>query len=133
MMKAMKLRLILFYGALAFGLTYFGLWKYYFMFWIVPMLTVLAFIIRVRGMSEHNGLSFEHELNSSRTTIDKNPLIRLFMSPLLVNYHLEHHLYPQVPYFHLKALHDELKKNPDYMTSGGLSYSYYENVKNLTV
>lgn len=129
----LKLRLVLFYGTLFTALTYFGLWKFYFMYWLVPMFTVLAFIIRIRGMSEHNGLSFENEISSSRTTMDKNPVVALFMAPLNVSYHLEHHLYPQVPYFHLKALHHELKKNPEYLTSGGISYSYYENVKNLTV
>ncbi len=128
-----KLRVISFYGAVAIALTYFGIWKLFFLYWMVPIFTVLAFIIRVRGMSEHNGLAFEHELNSSRTTIDKNIMVRLFMSPLKVNYHLEHHLYPQVPYFHLKTLHHKLAQNPEYLTCGGLSYSYYKNVKNLTV
>ncbi len=128
-----KLRLILFYGALFTALTYFGLWKFYFMYWLVPMFTVLAFIIRIRGMSEHNGLSFENEISSSRTTIDKNPLAHLFMAPLNVSYHLEHHLYPQVPYFHLKRLHNQLKLNPEYLTAGGMSDSYLNNIQLLTV
>lgn len=129
----LKLRLVLFYGTLFMALSYLNLWKYYFLYWLVPMFTVLAFIIRVRGMSEHNGLAFESDYNSSRTTLEESHLIELFIAPLGVNYHLEHHLYPQVPYFHLKALHQQLKKTPGYLTAGGISPGYLDNIQRLTV
>ena len=129
----LKLRIVLFYGLLATALTYFGIWKYYLLYWIVPAFSVLAFIIRIRGMTEHNGLDFKTEISTSRTTLEKNPVLRHFLTPLAVNYHLEHHLYPQVPYFYLKELHSELKKNPEYLTGGGISYSYLKNLQGLTV
>jgi fatty acid desaturase len=95
---------------------------------MVPMVTVVAFIIRVRGMSEHNGLPLTIELNSSRTTLWPNPVIAYFMTPFYVNHHLEHHLYPQVPYFHLQKLHNELMKDPVFKERAAISNNYFKNL-----
>lgn len=117
------------YYALMFGLiTYFGVWKLFLMYWIVPIFTVLAFIIRLRGMSEHNGLPLEHEVNSSRTTLWSNPLMAYLITPFHVNYHLEHHLFPQVPYFHLKELHSELMKQEFFRNEAPISRNYLSNL-----
>lgn len=123
-----KLRLILFYGIQFSIITYFGWWKIYLMYWVVPMFTVLAFIIRLRGMSEHNGLKLETELDTSRTTLWSNPLFAYLITPFYVNYHLEHHLFPQVPYFHLKELHNELLKRPIYQEKAAISRNYLKNL-----
>lgn len=127
---SIKLRIIVFYALLFGAVTYFGQWKNFFFYWIVPMWTVLAFIIRLRGMSEHNGLNLETDIESSRTTLWPNPVFAYFITPFYVNYHLEHHLFPQVPYFHLKALHVELMKRPVYKEKAPISRNYW---KNLTV
>jgi fatty acid desaturase len=79
-------------------------------------------------MSEHNGLKFENELNTSRTTLWSNPVLGYFVTPFYVNYHLEHHLFPQVPYFHLKKLQRELMKQDVYREKAAISRSYLGNL-----
>ena len=59
------------------------------------------------ALSQHVGLVVnvnDHRLNTR--TIILGPLLSyLYMN---MNYHLEHHLYPAVPYYHLPRLHEEL-------------------------
>jgi fatty acid desaturase len=79
-------------------------------FWLVPMLTVLQPILRLRAICEHGAtIDFSSPLTAARSnrtgggTI--NVLGRVLLFPHHVNYHLEHHLYPAVPHYHLSRLH----------------------------
>ncbi len=98
--------------AFAFGgamgvLAWFGLW-------LLPMVTVLQPILRLRAICEHGAVT---DLGSPLTAARSNRtwgsagnwLARLFLFPHHVNYHLEHHLYPAVPHYRLPALHRALQ------------------------
>lgn len=60
------------------------------------------------GLSQHVGLaedSLDHRTNCR--TIYMNPLLRfVYMN---MNYHLEHHMFPMVPYHALAQLHEEIR------------------------
>lgn len=78
--------------------------------WVYPMIIVLI-IVNVRGWSEHMLTEPGHPLRQTRT-VTSNPLVRFFLCNL--NYHLEHHLFPSVPWYHLPRLHalleDEIRE-----------------------
>jgi fatty acid desaturase len=60
------------------------------------------------GISQHGGLAdnvLDHRLNSR--TIYMNPVFRFVYWNM--NYHIEHHMFPLVPYHRLPALHEEVK------------------------
>jgi fatty acid desaturase len=60
------------------------------------------------GLIQHGGLAedvTDHRLNSR--TAYMNPISRFVYWNM--NYHIEHHMYPMVPYHALRALHDEIK------------------------
>ena len=60
------------------------------------------------GMSQHLGLAedvTDHRLNSR--TIHMNPVFRFLYWNM--NYHVEHHIFPNVPFHALPELHDEIK------------------------
>ncbi len=64
-----------------------------------------AFIANVRGLAEHTQLEHDRppdSLRSTRTTLS-HPFICFFFNNQ--NYHLEHHLFPMVPWYHLPRLH----------------------------
>ena len=76
----------------------------------VPMLTVLQPILRLRAICEHGAVSdFASPLTAARSNRTgggiANVLGRVLLFPHHVNYHLEHHLYPAVPHYHLPRLH----------------------------
>jgi fatty acid desaturase len=91
----------------------FGGWRglaQYAALWLVPMLTVLQPILRLRAICEHGAVSdFSSPLTAARSNRGGggvvNALGRALLFPHHVNYHLEHHLYPAVPHYHLPRLH----------------------------
>lgn len=83
-----------------------GLAMYLFL-WVVPAITALQAILRVRAICEHGAPSgYESALQAARTTI-AGPVLRFVLFPHHVNYHIEHHLYPAVPQYNLSRLHAE--------------------------
>lgn len=67
-----------------------------------------AWLMVVFGLTQHAGLAenvLDHRLNSR--TIYMNPVFRFLYWNM--NYHVEHHMFPMVPYYNLPALHAELK------------------------
>ncbi len=62
------------------------------------------------GVTQHAGLQedvLDHRLNTR--TVYMNPVFRWLYSNM--NYHIEHHLFPGVPYHALPALHAEIKES----------------------
>jgi Na+-transporting NADH:ubiquinone oxidoreductase subunit F len=60
------------------------------------------------GITQHAGLRedvLDHRLNTR--TVYINPVFRFLY--LNMNYHVEHHMFPTVPYYNLPALHREIK------------------------
>lgn len=67
-----------------------------------------AWLMMFFAATQHAGLRedvLDHRLNTR--TVYMNPLLRFLY--LNMNYHLEHHLFPAVPYYALPALHEEIK------------------------
>jgi fatty acid desaturase len=80
----------------------------YVLLWVVPAVTALQAILRVRAICEHGAPSgYGSALQAARTTI-ASPVLRFVLFPHHVNYHIEHHLYPAVPQYNLARLHAEL-------------------------
>ena len=81
----------------------------YAVLWLVPLLTVLQPILRLRAICEHGAVhDFSSPLTAARTNRGggfANALGRALLFPHHVNYHLEHHLYPAVPHYRLPRLH----------------------------
>ena len=85
--------------------------KWYLLLWVVPLITVIHAILRLRAICEHGASPDETSpLTAARTNL-VGPLARLLLFPHHVNYHIEHHLYPAVPHYHLPALHRALQEH----------------------
>jgi fatty acid desaturase len=64
----------------------------------------------------------------TRTTIP-TVLDRLFLVPKNVGYHLEHHLYPSVPFYKLPMLHKLLMKGPIYHDAAHVTRGYWRMLR----
>jgi fatty acid desaturase len=83
----------------------------YLVLWVLPAITVQAFILRLRAVAEHGAPSdTSTALGAARTNVAIPALVRMALFPHSVNYHLEHHLYPAVPHYRLAELHVLLKQ-----------------------
>jgi len=82
-----------------------GFWWAYPLLWLVPLLTWMMVITRIRNIAEHAVVPDSHDpLRNTRTT-RANFVERLFIAPYYVNYHLEHHLLFYVPCYNLPRVH----------------------------
>lgn len=115
---------ILFFIALFTLLTLTGWWKYFLLFWVIPYLSTFFMFQYIRSVAEHFGeLSYDHLLTSTRT-VKVNFLEQFFIAPHHVGYHLEHHLYPGVPFYHLPKLHQLLMSEEDFRNKAHLTQGY---------
>ncbi|MFN0314931.1 MAG: fatty acid desaturase family protein [Burkholderiales bacterium] len=81
----------------------------YLVLWLLPMLTVLQAILRLRAICEHGAVSDTTTPLKSARTNQAPWFIRSLLFPHHVNYHLDHHLYPAVPHYNLPGLHRALQ------------------------
>ena len=80
-------------------------WTVFLVGWLLPMV-VINTLVNIRGMSQHTLLPEPtHPVRGSRTFL-VNPVVQFFMCN--ENFHLEHHLYPGVPWYHLPFVHARL-------------------------
>lgn len=90
----------------------------YAVLWLLPLLTVLQPILRLRAICEHGAVAdLSSPLTAARCNLTGrsasgrlgdtilNLAGRALLFPHHVNHHLEHHLYPAVPHYRLPRLH----------------------------
>ena len=74
-----------------------GLWKLFFLFWIIPLYTIFPFILKIMDLTEHNWWERGGDLNKNSNSTRANLLTKIFISDLGRMYHREHHIYPNIP------------------------------------
>ncbi|MEO8202748.1 MAG: fatty acid desaturase family protein [Betaproteobacteria bacterium] len=83
----------------------------YLILWVLPLVTVVQAILRLRAISEHGATTdFSSPLTAARTNLT-GALVGWLVFPHHVNYHIEHHLYASVPHYNLPELHREMVKH----------------------
>lgn len=85
-----------------------GVLGWYLLLWFLPLVTLLAALLRLRAVLEHGAVPDPKEtVRAARTTLA--PVwIRWLVYPHGMNFHIEHHLYPAIPHYRLKAAHQAL-------------------------
>ena len=82
----------------------------YLVLWVLPLVTVVQAILRLRAIAEHGATTdFSSPLTAVRTNLGP-AWLRWLIFPHNVNYHIEHHLYASVPQYNLPRLHEEMKR-----------------------
>jgi|SoiMethySBSTD1v2_1073268.scaffolds.fasta_scaffold199669_2 fatty acid desaturase len=82
---------------------------YYFLFHVLPLVTLYPAVIRLRSLVEHSFpigyTTTDAEKSWVTRSTDAGLLERLVIAPLDGHYHFEHHLLPGVPYYNLGKAH----------------------------
>ena len=98
-------------------------WVPFLLLWVVPQFTLTFLLHHLRTIAEHLLVPDTHELNASRTVVSSS-VERFFVAPFGANFHLEHHLFPGVPAYHLGAVHRLLMQDASFQAKASLSSSY---------
>jgi fatty acid desaturase len=116
---------IVFVAALVVALSVLHLWTVWLLFWVVPFVTWTQLCLHLRSMAEHFAVPASRPGPYAHTrTVQAGPLARLFLASKNINYHLEHHLYPSVPFYNLPALHRLLMETPEHRAAAHVSRGY---------
>jgi|SRR5579859_502859 len=83
-------------------------WQLYLKAVVLPMMTGLPFVSVLRSICEHHATPRGDEWKTARS-VRTNKVLEWMWSN--VNYHLEHHLYPGVPYHNLPAVKQLLESS----------------------
>jgi fatty acid desaturase len=101
---------IVFHVALLTLFAWSGYLVQYLVLWVLPLVTVVQAILRLRAIAEHGATTdFSSPLTAARTNLGA-AWLRWALFPHNVNYHVEHHLYASVPQYNLPALHREMQQ-----------------------
>jgi fatty acid desaturase len=94
----------------------------YLVLWVLPLVTVVQAILRLRAIAEHGATTdFSSPLTAARTNLGP-AWLRWLIFPHHVNYHIEHHLYASVPHYHLPRLHAEMQRHGVLATAEVVSF-----------
>ena len=75
--------------------------------WLLPLVLV-GYMTNVRGFTQH-GLTDAHDPLLASRTMRPNPVVSFLL--LNENLHLEHHLFPEIPSYHLGRLRELIEPN----------------------
>jgi fatty acid desaturase len=70
----------------------------------LPLL-IVGWLVNMRGFTQH-GLAVAHDPLLASRSVHAHPVVAFLL--LNENYHLEHHLFPEIPSYHLGTLHNLL-------------------------
>jgi fatty acid desaturase len=113
-----------FFAALAAGLTIYKLWVPYLLFWVIPYVTWMQLCFHIRSIAEHFAIRDRTGVFAQTRTVIPTWFDRVFILSKNVNFHLEHHLYPSVPFYDLPQLHKELMSRPAYRNQAHVTKGY---------
>jgi fatty acid desaturase len=83
--------------------------------WLASLLFILPAILRLRSVAEHFALPRQHVLNSTRN-IHVTWWESFLLAPHHISLHLDHHLFPYVPWYRLPELHRRLSATGIYQS-----------------
>lgn len=90
-----------------------GLWPVFFLFWVVPLLTVYPMLMQLREVAHHSNAPDDGDLTNSRV-FRVNPILSAMVFPYGQTFHLTHHLFAMIPHHRLQRAHRLLLRYPPY-------------------
>lgn len=99
--------------------------QYYFLFWLLPLMTTTRYLMGVRSIVEH---AARKDLDDPEirfiNSIHCNQIEAFFLGPMHFNYHAEHHLFPKIPSWRWLYLKNSLTNHADFQSGVVIHKSY---------
>ncbi len=125
---------ILLIAAITLGTIFWG-WGIllkFFLYWLLPRAWTSSVTGYFRLVGEHFGIPNQEDGTATRTLRASFAAEALFW-PHNLNYHLEHHWYPAIPWYNLPKIHRHLARNPSVKNHMHVTYGHRGLFKELLV
>src|SRR5208337_4338817 len=96
---------------------------YYFLLWLLPLVTTFSFFMILRQVVQHGNASRERLTNTRIFHVGK--FIQFAVFPLGMDWHLPHHMFPMVPHYRLEQLHNLLMETEAYRQNATVVEGYF--------
>ncbi len=125
--KKDRVYLFIFYLTLFTFVILSGFGKHLFLYWLLPYVTLYQVLNRLRLTTEHFNIDENHAVNTR--SVIPNIIERWTLTPHNLGYHLDHHLYPGVPFYNLPKLHELLMEYEHYSKEVLVEKSYFHVIR----
>lgn len=78
--------------------------------WVLAYLVPYPLFLRIRALAEHAATARSTDMFENTRTTRAGPVARSFVAPFHVNFHIEHHVMPSVPWYRLPLMHRLLRE-----------------------
>jgi fatty acid desaturase len=100
--------------------------------WTLPSLTFLQLFARIRAITEHAGYPQCDDQTKNARSIVKPSWQTFFCGPHAIHYHIEHHQYVRVPFYHLQEVHS-IMDSQGILPSANLYEGYGKVLQDVTI
>lgn len=94
-------------------LIYLGVWPYYFLFWVLPLITVYPASLFMREIAHHGNFPDNGDFTNSRV-YEGRWLERQIFFPFGEWNHVLHHMFPTIPWHKMRKAHNVMMRYPPY-------------------
>lgn len=88
-------------------------WPVFWLFWVVPLLTVYPFLMQLREIAHHMNAPDDGDLTNSRV-FQVHPILEAAVFPYGQAFHLTHHLFAMIPHYRVAEAHAILQRYRPY-------------------
>lgn len=99
-------------------------WPVFFLFWVLPLLTVYPLLMQLREIAHHCNAPDDGDLTNSRV-FRVNPILAAAVFPYGQAFHLTHHLFAMVPHYRVAEAHRLLLRYRPYRESVVVCRGYF--------
>lgn len=99
-------------------------WPAFFVFWVLPLLTVYPFLMQLREIAHHSNAPDDGDLTNSRV-FEVNPLLEAAVFPYGQAFHLTHHLFARIPHYRVAEAHAVLMRCAEYRETVVVCRGYF--------
>lgn len=78
--------------------------------WLAAYLIPYPLFLRIRALAEHAATKQSTDMFENTRTTRAGVIARTFVAPCNVNFHIEHHVMPSVPYYRLPVMHRMMRE-----------------------
>lgn len=101
------------WGGVGVPAVLYGFWFDVLLFWVLPQPFFLFYLLKLHGYGEHTGATGPTEFERTWVHVF-HPIADFFIYPINSGFHLEHHLFPKVPWYHTRKFRRALLADPEY-------------------